>query len=244
MAELAEHYDSAYFDEYPGGESYDADERQRRYEARLRVALVRRSGAAGRLLEIGSAAGYFLDEARRAGFEVQGIEPAGDVARRCAQRFAVPVFAGVMEDAPLSAGGFDVVCAWHALEHIADPATELARVRDALRPGGQLVVEVPNIDSVAARREGEAWFHLDLPRHVGHYGPRSLGRLLERAGFTVERVATFPPLGYVRPGRASRPTALAHQALEVARLRALPRREHPHKHELLRAVARPQPGGV
>jgi SAM-dependent methyltransferase len=239
--QMAEEYDAAYFDEYPGGEAYDEDEAQRRYEARLRVELVRGAGASGRLLEVGSARGYFLEVARDAGFDVQGIEPAEDVAAAAAERFGVPVFGGLLEDASLEPASFDVVCAWHVVEHIVAPLEVLRSVRRALRPGGLLVVEVPNVDSVAARRERETWFNLDLQRHVGHYGPGSLSALLERAGFRVEHVETFPPLGYQRPGRALRPKALAHHVVELGRVRALPRRAHPRKHELLRAVARVQP---
>lgn len=231
-------YDSDYFERYPGGEAYEADEPQRRYEARLRVELVRRHADGGRLLEIGSAAGFFLDEARRAGFEPVGIEPAREVAEAASRRFGLPVTAALVEDAPLEERAFDVACGWHALEHIPEPAPALERLRGSLRPGGLLVLEVPNAGSVTARRQGMSWFHLDLDHHVAHYAPRSLRALLERAGFAVLATESFPALGYLRPARALHPRSLVAQAKELARVRALPRRPHPWKHELLRAVAR------
>jgi SAM-dependent methyltransferase len=237
-ANLQELYGAEYFDEYPGGESYEEDETQRRYEARIRVALVQRYLRAGRLYEVGAAAGHFLDEARSAGFEVSGIEPARPVAERARARFDVDVQPGFVEQADLAPESFDVVCAWHVLEHLAGPRAALETLRTALRPGGHLLLEVPNVESVYARRRGESWFHLDPQHHVGHYAPRSLQTLLERSGLDVLGLETFPALGYVRPGRALRPASVAVQLKELADVRSTPRRPHPDRHELLRAFAR------
>jgi SAM-dependent methyltransferase len=237
-ADLQELYGAEYFDEYPGKESYEEDEAQRRYEARIRVALVQRYLRAGRLYEVGAAAGHFLDEARHAGFEVSGIEPAGPVAARARERFGVDVQAGFVEQAGIGPESFDVVCAWHVLEHLAEPRAALAKLHAALRPGGHLLLEVPNIESVYARRRGEAWFNLDPEHHVGHYARRSLQLVLERSGFDVLGMETFPALGYVRPGRALRPASVAVQLKELVDVRSVPRRPHPDRHEMLRAFAR------
>ena len=78
--ELHALYTTDYFDAYPGGQAYDADEVQRRHEATVRMRWLRSYATGGRLLEIGSASGWFLAQARDAGFEVEGIEPAADVA--------------------------------------------------------------------------------------------------------------------------------------------------------------------
>jgi SAM-dependent methyltransferase len=236
--ELKELYDAEYFDAYPGGEPYDFDEAQRRFEARRRVAFVRQHVPGGRLLEVGAASGWFLGEAKAAGFDPVGIEPAADVAAGAAQRWDVVVQGTTIEEADLPRGGFDVVVAWHALEHIAAPAGALQRLREALRPGGLLLLEVPNIASVAARRLGPAWFHLDIAHHVGHYAPATLRMLLDRTGFEPVAIDTYPPAAYLRPGRALTPRALAWQAKVLLNVRASPRSSHPWKHELLRAVAR------
>jgi SAM-dependent methyltransferase len=235
--ELKELYGDEYFDEFHGGDPYEEDEAQRRYEARLRVELVERHLGGGRILEIGAAAGHFLDEARKAGFEGIGIEPAPGVAARARAR-GHDVRTGFIEEADLPTNAFDAVCAWHVVEHLAEPLPVLAHVREWLRPGGYLLLEVPNLESVYARRRGPRWFHLDPQHHLGHYGPRPLACLLERSGFELLATETFPALGYVRPAGVLRPTILALQAKELLDVRAWPRRPHPTKHELLRAVAR------
>ncbi|MET0404403.1 MAG: methyltransferase domain-containing protein, partial [Cystobacter sp.] len=57
----------------------------------------------------------------------------------------------------------------------------------ALAPGGVFVIAVPDADGVQARLFGPHWFHLDVPRHLFHFGRGSLTRMLERAGLRVER---------------------------------------------------------
>lgn len=94
------------------------------------------------------------------------------------------VRAGV-EDVELPEHAYDVAVLWHVLEHLADPAAALGRVHGWLSPQGRLLVGVPNLDSVQARLGGERWFHLDPQRHLVHFTPGGLARLLERTGFRV-----------------------------------------------------------
>lgn len=230
-------YDESYFEQYPGGGSYDEDERLRRYEASLRLRFVSRFAAPGELLEIGCATGHFLAAARDAGFAARGVEPSAEAAARARERHGVDVVAGFAEDVELEPGAFDLVCAWHVLEHIPAPAGVLDGFARALRPGGLFALEVPNVAGVQARRLGVRWPHLDLAHHVAHYGPGSMRRLLERTGFDVIHVETFPGTGYLPARHALRPAMVANYAIEAVRLRAVPRRPHPVRHELLRVVA-------
>lgn len=241
-AELLSRYDASYFTDHLG--AYDADAAQRRFEARLRVTLLRDHVRTGRILEVGCASGYFLEAVRQQGFEPEGIEPSEDMAREARRRSGARVHAGTLDDAPLPPDGFDAACAWHVLEHIVQPAQSLERVREALRPGGVLLVEVPNVDSVNARRRGHSWLGLDPAHHVAHYAPASLRTLLESAGFAVQRMESFPWPAYARPALAVRPPRLAGQLIDVLRTRTPPLRPHPWKHEMLRAVARTPTGSV
>jgi 2-polyprenyl-3-methyl-5-hydroxy-6-metoxy-1,4-benzoquinol methylase len=235
--ELRRLYTSEYFDSYPGGRAYDADEAQRRHEAAVRLKWLRTYLSRGRLLEIGSASGWFLAQARDAGFTVEGIEPAADVASAATARWDVPVQAATAESASLPEGEFDAIVAWHALEHITAPAGVLERLHAALKPGGVLMIEVPNLDSAASRAQGAAWFHLDLAHHVGHYAPATLSELLRRTGFTPVQVDTFPTAGYLRPDLVRTPRGIAWQLKQAVQHRASPRAPHPTRHEMLRAVA-------
>ena len=240
FADVRALYGDEYFEAYPTGagagreEAYAEDDEARWFEARVRVRLLTDAGVrGGRLLEVGAAAGHFLAAAREARFDVLGVEPSPAVAARGRERFGVEVLDGYVEEVELAHGPFDVACAWHVVEHLVDPATPLRRVRDALRPGGAFLAEVPNVESVRARRERAGWGPLDPAHHVGFYGPRSLRALLERCGFAVERTETVMP-GVYRPA-LRRTLSYAKQAVV---LRGWPFGPHPWKHELLRVVAR------
>jgi SAM-dependent methyltransferase len=232
-------YGDAYFEGYAGGD-YLAEEAQRRRESRLRLDLLARvTPPPAALLEVGSAAGFFLDEARRRGYSGVGIEPNDGMAAHARDVLGVDVRTGLLGEVPLPPAAFDAACAFHVVEHLEAPRAALAAVHAALRPGGHLLVEVPNAESAAAGRRGASWQPLDLPYHVGHYGPRSLRTLLERSGFAVLRVDTVPFALYTARTRADR---LVRGAVEAARARAvLPAGPHPAGHQLLRAVARRPP---
>ena len=230
-------YDAGYFEEYPGGEGYEDDAAQRAYEAARRIDFVRRYRSGGRLLEVGAAAGHFVAAAAAEGFEPTGVEPAAELAERASERLRLPIVAGFIEDIELPDGGFDVACAWHVVEHLSDPLEALRRIRRALRPGGHLLVEVPNLSSVYARRQGKRWANLDLRHHVAHYTPAALRALLERAGMSSLTSRRSRCGAILRPGRALQPLELAAAVKEVALVRAHPRRAHPVRHEMLRAVA-------
>jgi 2-polyprenyl-3-methyl-5-hydroxy-6-metoxy-1,4-benzoquinol methylase len=235
---VRELYGASYYQVYGGLDAgYDADPQARRYESHRRLRFLQRYVRQGRLLEIGSAVGYFLEAAKGAGFDVTGIEPAEELARGAAERFGVDARPGFVEDADLEPGSFDAVCGWHVLEHIPDPAPVLRNLHAVLAPGGVLALEVPNAASVEAHRLGAAWPHWDPAHHVGHYTPAALRALVERAGFTVRRMDTLSGIAYYPPRRGYRLRTMVDSAVLGARLRALPRRPHPTRHELLRLAA-------
>lgn len=146
----------------------------------------------GRLLDVGCGKGRFLAAARQAGWSVIGVEFAQHLAAEARDRYGLDVRAGDFLETPLD-GPFDVVTMWHVLEHLTRPADAVARSWELLRPGGRLVLSVPNIESLQAVLSGPSWFHLDLSRHLFHFTPRSLRRLVERHGFRVEWIGHFYP---------------------------------------------------
>jgi transcription elongation factor Elf1 len=239
LEELHELYDDSYFAEYPGGESYDADEDQRKYEASLRIDWIRHYVQSGRVLEIGAAEGGFLEVMRDAGFSVFGVEPAEGLAQIARDQRGIDVRAGFIEDVELPTEPFDIVCAWHVLEHITKPHASIRRLRESIAEDGKFFIEIPNIESVKAKRTTTEWFHLDPRHHVAFYNEAQLGKLLGDCGFELIDTSSISGFSYLRPGRALRPAELAARGLEAATTRTLPNRPHPWKHELLRAVAVP-----
>jgi len=148
-------------------------------------------GSGGRLLDLGCAAGYFMEEAVRAGFEAHGTDLATWVERIAAERGVANVHAGRLTDVNFGAGSFDVVHSSQVFEHLPNPLEELAEIRRVLRPGGILYVNVPNYQclSIVLGRDD---FELNMPpEHVAYFTPRTLARLLSSAGFEVVRTSSY-----------------------------------------------------
>lgn len=141
----------------------------------------------GRLLDAGAGRGRFVASARRAGWTATGVEPSSRGTEAAARNHGIELVRATIEDAPLPPGGADAVVCWHVLEHVEDPEATLRAIRGWLRPGGALVVGVPNRASLQAWIGGRRWFHLDPPRHRTHFTPRGLRALLERTGFGIVR---------------------------------------------------------
>jgi SAM-dependent methyltransferase len=135
----------------------------------------------GRYLDVGCGAGGGLGVARALGWQVTGIEMDAVAAAR-ARRFTEEVYVGDILSAPLAPSRFDVVTAFHVIEHVPDPVAAVERMLTWLAPGGLVIIEVPNAGGLGARLFGRAWSALELPRHLSQFSPETLGRVVERAG--------------------------------------------------------------
>ena len=164
----------------------------RRVTVRLRLGIVARSAprVGGRLLDVGCGTGEFLAHARGAGWRVVGVEPSARAAEQAA-RHGIPVRRTtdleLHDELP-----FDAITMWHALEHMHEPGIQLERAARLLAPGGCLVVAVPNHDCVDAEAYAADWYAWDVPRHLWHFTPATLGQLLARHGFAVEGLHALP----------------------------------------------------
>jgi SAM-dependent methyltransferase len=139
---------------------------------------------AGRYLDVGCGSGAGLGVARALGWQVTGIEVDESAAQK-ARRFTDVQLVGNVLEAPLAAARFDVITAFHVLEHVVDPIAVVRRMVDWLAPGGLLVVEVPNAGGLGAALFGRAWSGLELPRHLSQFTPETLERTVRTAGGRV-----------------------------------------------------------
>jgi SAM-dependent methyltransferase len=166
---------------------------RRRYSRALRrhpLCLFRR-GPAGRLLDVGAGSGDLGASLASLGWTVVGVEPSAEACIRGSRR-GLEMIEGTLETAdPDELGStYDAVVFQHSLEHVVEPAQDLARAHALLRDGGLLAVSVPNFGSWQSRAFGSAWLHLDLPRHRTHFTAAGLERLLRRSGFEDVALAT------------------------------------------------------
>lgn len=155
----------------------------RSINAHLSLGTIRRFIKSGRLLEVGSATGYFLNAAR-ADFDVEGIEPSESARRVARERFRLDCRGGTFESARIEPASKDAVAMIDVIEHLGDPKSSLRLAAQALRPGGILYLVTPDIGSLSARLLGGSWWGL-RPAHIYYFDSRTLRRMLEEAGFEV-----------------------------------------------------------
>jgi SAM-dependent methyltransferase len=230
----------AYGDEYFSGggyHSYFARAGQWRHEAKRRLRWLLGATSPRRVLEIGCAGGFFLEAARAAGIEALGVESSEPAARYAGETVGVPIVLGRFEEADLDRL-FDAVCAFHVLEHVVDPKALLEKARTIMAPGGWLALEVPNIDSAAARADGLDWPGLQPAYHRWHFSPRTLARLIGVTGFRVVRCDTVFARFYARPIQGLR--GALGELRTAARLGSL-RTVHPSLGDHVRLLARSLP---
>jgi SAM-dependent methyltransferase len=148
----------------------------RRTRARL-AARIDEEAPPGPVLDVGAGDGTLLDALRSRGRHALGLERnsrRGDVReaeiRELDESWSAIVF-------------------WHSLEHLPAPGPAIDHAGRHLRPGGVLLVAVPNSASLQALVFGDRWFHLDLPRHLVHLHARALTTRLRSLGLTVTRVS-------------------------------------------------------
>jgi SAM-dependent methyltransferase len=147
----------------------------------------------GKLLEIGAARGYFLQAMRELGWDVRGVEISDDAVAFAQQHFGINLFHGTIEQYDIE-NGFDVVCMYQTLEHVADPAYLVERSLELLTSGGLFVAEVPNLDAFELKYSAERRkLSYDLPRHLNHFTADTLQTLLKKRGFKVELIKRYYP---------------------------------------------------
>ena len=142
----------------------------------------------GRLLDVGCGTGKGLEPFRETGWNVTAVEVSPFASSIARARLACDILVGDFVDIPLEDESFDVVRFSHNLEHLPSPRWALAKAWRILRPDGLLWIEVPNAASLDRWLFGRHWFCWDLPRHLYHFTPLTLVRLLECTGFRPVKV--------------------------------------------------------
>jgi SAM-dependent methyltransferase len=168
---------------------------------RLEVAklkIVQTYATSGNLVEIGPASGRFLAVANQAGFNVLGIEQDSDSVQRIRDDLKLEAIFSSEPATKLKqlSGEFDVVVAWHALEHIGDLMGFAGAIADALRrPHGVLVLSTPNPNAWSFKIFRRLWVHLDAPRHLNLVPLFALDRLLASHGLYRVGCTYTDPVG-------------------------------------------------
>jgi 2-polyprenyl-3-methyl-5-hydroxy-6-metoxy-1,4-benzoquinol methylase len=135
----------------------------------------------GALLDIGSGTGDFLAYAKNKNWSVQGVEP-GENARNLSEKKGIFV-SKFLHD--VEEKFFDVITLWHVLEHVEDFDSYILEIKKRLKPGGTLIVAVPNFKSKDALHYKEYWAAFDVPRHLWHFSKPAIERIFSPHNFKL-----------------------------------------------------------
>ena len=153
--------------------------------------VTKRAGRSGIVLDIGCATGIFLEGMRVRGWEAQGVELSEFAAKYARERFHLHVTTGTLEEAGYPENQFDLATMWDVLEHVPDPASTLAEIHRILKPGGWLVLSLPNPLAWERFWFKQFWAGWDVPRHFQLFTPEVLERYLNNAGLKLVEVHSF-----------------------------------------------------
>jgi SAM-dependent methyltransferase len=163
-------FDLEYFSQFYGDYGRQSPARK----SRLYLEMIRKAVPKGRLLDIGCSFGLFLREAV-AGFSCTGMDVDPAVVAIAAVN--VPMADFIVGRLPhIPASSLDVITALDVVEHLADPETALAAIRNSLRPGGVALVVVPVYDGPLG------WLTGLLDKDPTHLQKKSRQYWLELAG--------------------------------------------------------------
>lgn len=133
-----------------------------------------------KVLDFGCSKGYFIDELRREGFHVFGVE-LNDLAKTYAQSIGLDVKSDLTE----FDFKFDAIFMWHSLEHLKDPKETLQQLHNYLEDDGKLFIRVPDFDSFWSKIFKDKWIWFQSKNHISHFSEKSLSKLLINSNFHI-----------------------------------------------------------
>lgn len=151
---------------------------------RSRLSYIRKYISRGQLLEVGSAYGYFLEEARKY-FSVTGVERNPVVAEQSSRRLKVEIFGGDFEKFSHPGNTYDLVVSLDTIEHIPHPGIFIRHCASVLKKDGYLFLETGDVKSLVARLRGENWRLIHPPEHLNYFSRETIAKLLNKNGFSV-----------------------------------------------------------
>ncbi len=162
-----------------------------RRRARLILAKISNYKKRGRMLEIGSGPGFFLHEARKLGWEVQGADLSVLAKEYSEDKLGVPVFRGTVHEAEFPDRSFDVIVINDVISQFKDPKAVLQEARRVLKNDGVLYLSTPDIDSFWSRLLESRWWGIQN-RHCFYFSKKTLESFFGVVGFKPIRYFPYP----------------------------------------------------
>jgi 2-polyprenyl-3-methyl-5-hydroxy-6-metoxy-1,4-benzoquinol methylase len=141
----------------------------------------------GKILDIGCGTGAFLNTMKLAGWESAGLEPDDAARKKGAELYNINSRPS-HEIFDLPHNNYDAITMWHVLEHVHQLQEYIAQLKNMLTINGRIFIAVPNYTSYDALHYGEFWAAYDVPRHLYHFSPASMKKLVEQHGLSIKKI--------------------------------------------------------
>ena len=170
---------------------YIQEEKGRRAQAGLILSDIAGQKKAGRMLDIGCGPGLFLHEAKKRGWDTQGVDLSGWAKEYAGQNFGIDVFRGTLHEAGFQDRHFDAVVMNDVIEHLEDPKSVLREIQRILKNDGILYVSTPDIESFLSRLLRARWWGINK-YHLFYFSRKTLEKMFREAGLKSVRYSSYP----------------------------------------------------
>ena len=176
-------------------------------KARKFLGMIKKHKNRGKLLDVGCAAGFFLNSAKHEGFEPFGVETSENLASFAKREFKLNIFCGTLREAGFPDESFEIVTMLDVLSHLSKPVDDLNEIFRILQKDGLLLIETGNKGDLNAKIITRFGDTMGSPNHLYHFGEHSLMKLLDLTGFeclSIKRYSLIPSRKVSSPTRLSR----------------------------------------
>jgi 2-polyprenyl-3-methyl-5-hydroxy-6-metoxy-1,4-benzoquinol methylase len=211
-------YNQSYYDSW-GLDNGTATEKMKKLTFGEKLAVIEQfKKSSGKILDIGCATGFLLEEARDRGWEPYGVEMSPFSSNQARQRLgAERVITGTVEQAGFADGYFDVIIMTDLLEHINKPRQFITEITRILAPNGIVAITTPDLSSLSRKLMGAHWPHYKR-EHLVYYRSAALAGLFTSHGFTIMHVSSsvkFLTIEYMKLQLATYPVPVLTPLVQV-----------------------------
>ena len=167
---------------------YVQEEAGRRRSADSICKYLRKINKTGKILDVGCATGFLLDQARNGGWEVYGVELSAWAVDYAKNKLQLPnITQGSLKEAHYPANFFDAVVLKDVIEHLTEPKETLEEIRRILKPAGIICCNTPDIDSLVSKILGAKWWGIKQS-HIFYFNKNNLATLFKATGFVPIKI--------------------------------------------------------
>lgn len=185
--ELLKLYSENYYQAWgiKGEEENETTKQMKIATFQLRLDLIKQFVRKGAVLDVGCATGYFLEAAKKIGFEPFGLEFSEFSSGIAKKKFGnANVFHGTLEQCDFTEKSFDVIAMSDLIEHVRVPVQTLTKAASLLKDDGVIMIMTPDTKSLSNNLMGKRWTHYKL-EHFFYFSFSSISYIAKQCGLEI-----------------------------------------------------------